>query len=427
MISGMGVPDVDVRFADPAQLQDELLKRFTPDQLVERSVAHFGENYGEYLLQTVDNHLAVLRHLLRRYPDTNLLCGVFTASDRAQHFYWRQMEDPSAPPRQRTMIQEVYMRLDQALGALIAECPDYTVLVMSDHGAGPYHRLINLNQWLASHGWLQWQASNGEGSQSTHDWRHWYRQLGLLLPYRLRRQIKNILPTAWMQRLRAEVRRTSLPVHWATTQAYSLGVSGAIYLNLIGREPLGCVRPGHEAEMLLAEIERALYTLSDPDTGEPVVERVDRGPELYRGPAIHLAPDLVVSWKPGYYALSHWSPNGTIFRGHLRWENSEMVHSAEHRPEGILLALGPGIRKGAHITGASIIDLAPTVLHLMGLPIPSYMDGKVLIELLDARQIGRDPVYVDGQGKSKQSEPSSYSESEEREIINRLRDLGYLG
>ena len=428
MISGMGVPDIDVHFAEPAQLQDDLLKHFTSDQLVEKSVTRFNEeSYGEYLLQTVDNNLAVLRYLLHRYPNTNLLCGVFIASDRAQHFYWRQMEDPSAPPRQRTMIREVYVRLDQALGALIAEYPDYTVLVMSDHGAGPYYRLIDLNQWLASHGWLQWQASNGEGLQSTSDWRHWYRQLGLLLPYRLRWQIKNILPTAWMQRLRAEVRRTSLSVHWATTQAYSLGVSGAIYLNLMGREPLGCVRPGHEAEVLLAEINQALYALSDPDTGEPVVERVARGPELYRGPAIHLAPDLVISWKPGYYALSHWSPNGTIFRGHLRWENSEMVHSAEHRPEGILLALGPGIRKGAQVTGASIIDLAPTVLHLMGLPIPSYMDGKVLTELLDARQIGWDPVYVDEQGKSKQSKPSSYSESEEREMINRLHDLGYLG
>ncbi len=428
MVSGMGVPDVDVRFADPAELQGDLLKRFRPDQLVERSVARFdGDSYGEYLLQTVDDNLAVLRHLLRRYPDTDVLCGVFIASDRAQHFYWRQMEDLSASPRQRALVREVYMRLDQALGTLIADHPDHTVLVMSDHGAGPYHRLVDLNQWLASHGWLRWQTSNGGGRQPRLGWRHWYRRLGLSLPYEVRRQIKGVLPMAWMQRLRAEVHRTSLPICWDATQAYSLGVSGAIYLNRIGREPLGCMEPGREAEALLAEMEQALRALSDPETGEPVVERVDRGSELYRGPAAHLAPELVISWKPGYYALSRLSPEEAIFRGHLRWEGSRMVHSAEHRPEGILLALGPAIRQGCRVAGASIVDLAPTVLHLMGLPIPSYMDGGVLTGLVDARQLGRDPVYVDAEGELARGEASSYSEAEAQEMVERLRDLGYLG
>lgn len=428
MISGMGVPDVDVRFADPVQLQSDLLKHFSPGQLVERSVARFdGDSYGAYLLQTVDDNLAVLRYLLRRYPDTDLLCGVFIASDRAQHFYWRQMEDPLAPPRQRVMIQEVYMRLDQALGALIAEHPDHTVLVMSDHGAGPYRRLVDLNQWLASHGWLRWQVSNEDRERRIHDWRHWYRRLGLLLPYGIRWQLKSAMPAAWMRRLRAEIHRASLPVHWAVTQAYSLGVSGAIYLNRMGREPLGCVRSGHEAEALLAEMEQALYALSDPDTGEPIVERVDRGMELYRGPAAYLAPDLVVSWKPGYYALSRLSPDGAVFRGSLRWEGSGMIHSAEHRPEGILLALGPGIRRRVQVMGASIVDLAPTALHLMGLPIPSCMDGRVLTEVVDAQQLGRDPVYVDVESELERGRFSSYSEAEEQEVIGRLRDLGYLG
>ena len=149
MVSGMGVPDVDVQFALPKTLQRDLLRRFKPEQLVEQPVSLYnGDTFLDYLLQSVDDYLQVTNYLLARYPDTDLLCSVLTATDRVQHFYWRQMEDPAAPARQRTAIEQLYRRVDAVLGELIERYPDRTIIVMSDHGSGPYRHLVSMNQWL---------------------------------------------------------------------------------------------------------------------------------------------------------------------------------------------------------------------------------------------------------------------------------------
>ena len=429
MVSGMGVPDVDVVFTSPPALQGDLLQEFGPTQLVEQSAAEFdGDTYGDYLLQTIDDNLEAMRYLLHTHPDTDLLCGVFIASDRAQHFYWQQMEDPSAPPGQHNLIQRVYQRLDRAVGALMADFPEYTVVIMSDHGAGPYQKLVDLNQWLAAHGWLRWQAGSGSGGRQGPAWRRWYRRLRWLLPDGVRRRMKTAMPSHLMQQVRAQVWQQSLPADWPATQAYSLGVSGAISLNQAGREPEGCVQAGADEQAVLDEIEAALYDLTDPETGDTVVESVHRGRDLYAGPLAEQAPELVVSWKPGYYALSGRSPTGVVFQDRCQyWERNGVVHSAEHRPDGIFLALGPGIRQGVRIQGASMVDLAPTVLHIMGLPIPGSMEGSVLTQILDEGHISWPVSRQDVKVEQGSVESAVYSADEEKEMLERLRDLGYLG
>jgi predicted AlkP superfamily phosphohydrolase/phosphomutase len=426
MVSGLGVPDVDVRFALPDELQRDLLRRFDPEQLVEQPVSLYDpDSFVDYLLRTVDDNLAITNVLLDRFPDTDLLCTVFTATDRVQHFYWRQMAEGMGSERQRTAIERVYRRVDGALGQLIDALPGWDVLVMSDHGAGPYRHLVGMNQWLASQGWLRWQAGSGKGEGSAlGGWRRAYRRVGHALPGGIRRRLKALTPASWMAKARREMTHWSLPVVWEDTRAYSAGFGGNIYLNLRGREPLGQVGRGSEANRLLDEIEAALRGMRDPDTGSPVVEQVHRGQELYRGARVDEAPDLVVSWHDGYYSMAGMSgPGAPIFQGNLTWPHSRAVHSAEHRQHGILVAHGPQVRPGVQADEADILDLAPSILHLMGLPIPSSMEGRVLAEWLTT---GRTPtVEPAGAGKAPGPQPA-YSDEEEQLVRDRLRDLGYL-
>jgi arylsulfatase A-like enzyme len=96
--------------------------------------------------------------------------------------------------------------------------------------------------------------------------------------------------------------------------------------------------------------------------------------------------------------------------------------SSSHRMNGMLIASGPAIKGGASIQNARLIDLAPTMLHLMGLQVPLDLDGRVLSEaLIDSRA-----VQFGGSAESNTKTEEGYTEEEEEEVIDRLKDLGYI-
>jgi predicted AlkP superfamily phosphohydrolase/phosphomutase len=218
-------------------------------------------------------------------------------------------------------------------------------------------------------------------------------------------------------------RRAEFPqaIDWSRTRAYSFGYQGQIYINLAGREPQGIVAPGQDCERLCAEISQKLAGLVDPLDGLPVVDRVYRKEEIFHGPYTGYAPDLTLimrglayNTRPGY---EFSAAPGRIF--------AEPAHgeSGSHRPEGILIAAGPGIAAGGRREAASLIDLAPTILHHQGCPVPDDMDGRVLADWLTA---GIQPEYIQGAAQRAESGAASLSAEDEAEIIARLKSLGYL-
>lgn len=428
LISGMGVPDIDVRFTNPNALQDEMLIHFSPEQLVEQPISLFNqETYIDYLLQTVDDNLKITKYLLEKHPNTDLLCSVFTATDRVQHFYWQQMLDSTSPINQRSAIESVYRRIDSVLADLMDSYPSYTFVILSDHGAGSYSHLVNINRWLAERGWLAWQNDLiAADTRSNPLWKSLYRRLGRSATPSLRRRLKALVPAIAIARIRDQMKHWNPAIDWSATSAYSASFGGNIYLNLDGREPQGFVHPGQEAESHLAEIESALLEMRDPDNGERIVRHVHYGRDIYHGPYVSVAPDLIVEWNDGYYSMAGFGEASSgVFQGQLRWPDSDAIHSAEHHLFGILLAQGPGIERNTQLKEASIIDIAPTLLHLLNLPIPSSMEGDVLIGLIEKGMLP-EPLYAEASEQETGQEQSIYSEAEEEEIMRQLKDLGYL-
>jgi predicted AlkP superfamily phosphohydrolase/phosphomutase len=212
-------------------------------------------------------------------------------------------------------------------------------------------------------------------------------------------------------------------VDWSRSKVYSMGNFGQLYVNLQGREPQGIVAPGDEYEALLQEVEGRLRAMVDPDTGTPVIERVFRREEVYDGPYAAAAPDLMFLTRDMNYkamGLSDFS-SPRVF-------DPMYGTTGHHRMNGVMIWWRPGVvRQGEALQGARIHDLAPTILHLLGQPIPRDMDGRVLLDVLEPDLSQDRPViYAEGEEAPSPDGETAYSDEEQAEMREMLRGLGYV-
>jgi predicted AlkP superfamily phosphohydrolase/phosphomutase len=213
-------------------------------------------------------------------------------------------------------------------------------------------------------------------------------------------------------------------VDWSRTRAYSLGNIGQINLNVKGREPFGCVEPGEEYNRVREEIIAEIAKLRDPETGEEVVETIYRREEIYSGDQLERAADIIfIPRRLEYFGFGEYE-----FGSHKIIEPMKRGISGTHRMEGIFLAYGKAIRAGLRLSDAQIVDLAPTIMHLMGESVPDHMDGRVLSEILsDAFQFGEvTRQRSEWNGVSGDSD-SQFTDEEAELLSERLRNLGYVG
>ena len=210
-------------------------------------------------------------------------------------------------------------------------------------------------------------------------------------------------------------------VNWAQTQVYSLGNYGQLYVNLSGREPQGIVNPGDEYDQVIEDLVDRLNNLRNPRTGELIAVDIYHREDIYQGDHMTEGPDIVFLPKDmryngfGLYQFSSRS-----------WLEPSFDRSGGHRMDGILMATGPGISRNTQLEDAALIDIAPTVLAAMDVPIPDDMDGKVLTDVFEEGYFTQHPIrYTKGSEQGIQ-EKVELSPEQEEEIKERLRGLGYL-
>ena len=140
--------------------------------------------------------------------------------------------------------------------------------------------------------------------------------------------------------------------------------------------------PDDQRDAVAARVIEALESARDPDTGQPIIVQALRREDVYNGSQLDRIPDILIDFGELPYAASDRLAASSIVE-----RVPAALGGGRHRRYGILLALGPGVTAG-EIEGANIVDLAPTALHAMGLPVPDDMDGRVLTELFtDGRQV----------------------------------------
>jgi predicted AlkP superfamily phosphohydrolase/phosphomutase len=253
---------------------------------------------------------------------------VFDTTDRVQHMFYRYL-DQRVTGRHAGVIEALYRDMDRLVGETLKYVDENTALfVLSDHGFCAFRRGVNLNTWLLQNGYLTLR-DGATTSEKYFD-----------------------------------------GVDWSRTRAYTLGLGG-LYLNLAGRESGGTVS-AHEAEALKRELVEKLTTLRDTDTGEVAIRNVYTSSELYRGPYLDAAPDLIVGYADGY--RTSWDAAvgriaATVF------EDNNKAWSGDHCVDPVLV---PGVlfsNRRLDAADPGIEDMAPTALWLFGIPRPVWMEG----------------------------------------------------
>lgn len=437
LVSGPFAPVADARLVYPPELGKTLMGLVDGYFITADYDPGVPDPLSAYV-SALERGVEYRRRLATYLMDTNpwdLFVVVFMATDQVQHFFWHCMPDSGDDNRARFRhaIRGVYQRVDQAIGSLLERIDkDIVVITMSDHGAGPLHRVVNLNRWLDEAGFLRFRPSqNRSGGR-------WQARLvnGLVNAYRhrtpatLRARVRSHLGVRRFEQLKGDIETTlfTSAIEWRETTAYALGAAGNIYLNVVGREPEGIVQPGPEYETLRNELADTLAAMEDPETNQRIVRRVWRREELYHGPFLEQAPDLLIEWGDYRYwgrgRYDIWS--APIFEDRKTLDFSALLLTGTHRPDGIFIASGPGVKAGAEIDGARLIDLAPTILGILDLPIPGYMDGSVLqaafVEGAIESTVLPDAVTT---VQSHRGE-SGYTSEDVAKISRRLEDLGYL-
>jgi predicted AlkP superfamily phosphohydrolase/phosphomutase len=445
-ISGMDTPSENSPFIHPPELREELVKHLGGIQLDIRFLGAMStdERRNQVLaeMEQMDNQWTkAALYLLENHPQ-DVMMFVFMSIDTVQHYFWQHMDkehflhDPKRAPKFGDAVRKVYERLDAAAGQIIDRLPAETaVFVVSDHGGGPVvDRTIFLNRYLAQLGLLHYDEKTTSGIRSLGKklLRVSFSVLRSTLSSRQKSRLALLFPKI---RQKSEMAYSSFTsIDWSRTKAYCSEVLASppcIWINLKGVKPQGIVDPG-DYDALVTFIIEKLAELKDPRTDKPVINRVYRRNEIFYGPFAHEGADLVLDWwsEDSLFSSQPSFPEDTgkpalIIREHRPSEKSEW--GGTHRLNGILIARGSGFRSGAEIANARLIDIAPTLLHLLGVPVPEDMDGKVLASAFQPDFLLARPIRSGAaSGTSATDRPSGYTDEESAKVEERLQALGYL-
>jgi predicted AlkP superfamily phosphohydrolase/phosphomutase len=257
--------------------------------------------------------------------------------DRMHHGFWKDM-DPEhrkhvAGGPYENAILDYHRHVDGLIARLLAHADDDTaILVVSDHGAKRMDGGIRVNEWLRREGLLATRREP-EGRTSLSD----------------------------------------VGIDWSHTTAWGEGgYYSRIFLNVAGREPEGTIAP-EDYERVRADLARRLEAIPD-ERGTPIPTKVFFPDEVY--PEVKgVAPDLIV-----HFGDLLWRSVGTVGgdEGIHTFENDTGPDDANHAQDGIVILAGPGVEPGPR-EGMHLLDVAPTVLDLLGLDAPASMRGRSLL------------------------------------------------
>lgn len=425
LVGCMLTPAVGPAMVSPPSLLADLLAA-SPHYAIDADVMGRPDTFLKKVLTTTDARLEAALGLYRKHRPP-LFCIVFVGADRVSHFFWPYMEaarrgealDP-AQERLAHGIRTVYERLDQAVGALVAEAgAESDVLIVSDHGAYGLRQGLSLSRALAEGGLL-------EGTQQG-VLAGWHKRAVLMLAHRAPRSLKKQLMAAFPRLAEgAAAAAANLGVDFARSRAYPTGWTQGVFVNLKGRQPLGIVEPGAHYEAVRDEVIAVLSAVHDPDTGRPGILKVYRREEVWSGACLDELPDLFVEPTNPAFTLSRLSERrgrGVFYD--LPAPSWTALHSlGGHHSDGLVMAIGPHVRQAA-LSGAQMADVPATVLALLGCPVPANFEGRVLTEMLtdDVRvAAGRAPAATDAD-HAEGGEPAGQDRAA---VEKRLKTLGYM-
>lgn len=348
------------------------------------------ENWVRYHLPREKQWFQIAEYLMSTEAP-ELMAIMFDGVDKLQHQAWAFLdpdcqngECSSYHQRMRELCLEYFKQLDDFLEKLItAAGPEVQVFLASDHGFTKTTEVVRINQYLHEKGYVHWKdTDNSEANKRRED-----------------SMFANL--------------------DWSKTTAYCrTPSSNGITIRVAENGGQVGVAPG-DYEVFREKLIRDLQELHDPETGERIISSIYKREEVFAGKAIKDAPDLLLVLRDfGFVSIKNKKPVV---------EPREEV-AGTHHPDGVLMALGKGIKIDEMVSQCAIEDVAALLLYSLGLDVPEDMEGAVPERLFTEAYLTENPVRRTGQTQETQKDADVESiEDEEREkLMAQLQLLGYM-
>ncbi|MBD3181834.1 hypothetical protein GF312_06055 [Candidatus Poribacteria bacterium] len=358
------------------------------------------DEWVEWVKHHIDREkqwFTVLKYMMINEP-CELTAIVFDGVDKLQHLFWRFIHPDFMPneftPKEQE-INKLCMQYFSQMDFFISEIvnlagDDGRIFMVSDHGFTASSEVFYLNTWLSQNGYLTW-SEKAEAHEN---------------PYEL--GVSNAM-------------RYFELIDFEKTTAYSTTPSNrGLYISVAGRKDEFGIPP-EKYESFRKELIHKLMQIKDPNSGEQVVKKIWTREEAFAGTAMELAPDLTLDLRDHGFT--------SILKSDSFIKKRKEI-TGTHHPEGIFIAGGNGIHKGLKLNEVSILDVVPSLLYSMSIPIPEDLEGKVPVEVFDKEYIRENPV-ADGPPTTKPEKNTAsskfkQSEEEKAKVMEKLKALGYL-
>ena len=391
MISG-GPDCSDTGYTYPRELEPWLRRKFDykPHPLVSLTSPGERDNAIKEVQRIISLNFEVAKELTEKHPVDFLQVTSFDINAPLQHYFYN-----SEPTR------KAWNSIDEKIGELVPGF-DY-VLIMSDHGTSPVIKNFFINAWLERQGYLVRHQTGydlllklGLKKSRILNLLSTLSVIGFVRRFKIAQRVASQLFDPEDRLGRQQGQGTFSRIDWKKTRVVG-SPQGPIYINR------NLVKSHDDYENLRAELINKLQALRDPDTGKNVIQKVYKREEAYHGDYAQQAPDLIALDSDEYHN------RGGIGRSEILKTSDWQGNNARN---GLFLFAGHGIRQNKRLEGITIFDLAPTILHLMAVPIPDDMDGRVLEEIF---QEGSEPARRDVRRLS--------GAGEKERIVAKIEDL----
>lgn len=348
------------------------------------------ENWVRYHLPREMQWFRIAEHLLtEEAPD--LMAVMFDGVDKLQHQAWLYI-DPNHQhgelsdyhKRMRSLCMDYFRQLDGFIERLVTQVgPDVQVFLASDHGFTSTYEVVRINAYLEEKGYAKW------------------------------------LPVPDTDEGRRREDSMFAYLDWDTTVAYcGTPSSNGITIRVAEKPGDNGVQP-EDYEALRDRLIADLEAFKDPQTGERIVTEIYKREDVFPGPAMKDAPDLLLTLRDhGFVSIKNKQPA----------VEPRPTIAGTHHPDGVFIAYGPGVQAGKILDRRNIWDVGALMLHSVGLDVPSDFEGKVPEEMFTAEYLASNPVKIGEatQSKVKDEDAESMSDSEKDQIMAQLQMLGYM-
>ena len=362
MTTGLSTPFGSQNFVYPKELRDDLNRVAhsyecdIPIDFDEMVAVNKNQAY-EKLLEFAEKIAKCSLYLARNY-EWDVLAVIFTSTDRLQHFFWNDIR----------YVKNHYKWLDATVREFLELEPDANIIGVSDHGFGPLTKCFYINNWLSLLGLVKLEKSTLRSLMSRFNLTY-QRIVQMLLRLKLYQPVAKLTPRGIKRRTPISNLEKKASIYYDKSIAYSLNTNGGIFINdkmVNDREKEKC------KHLVSTKLQKVI------DEGAPIISNVYYNNEVLRGPHTHRGADILLLPREGYEISSSLYSSG-IFGPPIA---TKAPRTGTHQPEGIFFACGPHIKKRCILnSNVNTWDIAPTILHMLGLPIPDYMDGRVLKEI----------------------------------------------